>query len=388
MKAYGESLLYTPGPVTVPRVVLEAMARPVVHHRTAEFSAILKDLLDLWQYFFATKQVILPVHTTGRGAMEAVITNMLCKDDTIICICNGKFGTFYANIAELYGVKVHRICTDWEKVVDIDEVRAAIEAHPEARAVTVCHNESTTGLTIDVAEIVDCAKAAGMLVFVDAISSGGCARIDMDAWNVDALVVGSQKGLMCPAGMALAILSDAGWEACERSTLPKYFTNFKAIRKNVSAEHPETPGSTPVSMVYALHQSALMLAEEGREAVFARHDRCARAIRAGLKATGCTLFPENAPDERRSVSLTAFVPPSGLGVNECKNALKKDFGVSIAGGIDSLKGHVLRVGHMGAFYDRDVLTFMACLEAVLMQAGVLSTAGVGIAASLAELKAS
>lgn len=386
MKKYGESVLYTPGPVSVPQRVLSASAMPILHHRTGEFSAILKGLLDKWQWLFATRQPVLPVHTTGRGAMEGVIANLFCKGDSIICVCNGKFGSFFATIAERYGLVAHRVCTDWEAPFDLEAIRAAIAAHPEARAITVCHNESSTAVTIDVPAVARLAREAGMLTLVDAVSSGGCAEINFDAWGVDALVVASQKGLMCPTGMALVILSDEGWKACASADLPKYYTNFLSIRKNMESEKPETPGSTPVSTVYALLESATMMEEEGREALFARHVTVARAVRASLTALGFRLFPENLPEDQRSVSLTAFTPVEGLTANECKEALKRDYGLSIAGGIDHLKGRVLRIGHMGHFYQRDALTFVACLEAMLDSKGLLASPGAGLAACIKALR--
>ncbi len=366
MKKFSDPVLYTPGPARVPERILHAMAKPALHHRSAEFSDILKDLFEKWRWLFGTKQPVLPVHTTGRGAMEAVLTNFLSPNDSIICVANGFFGYFFSTIGGILGLKVHNICTDWQKPVSVEEVEAAIKAHPEARAITICHNESSTGTVVaDIAAIGALAKRAGMLTVVDAVSSGGCARIDFDAWNVDALVVASQKGLMCPAGMSLVILSDDGYKACESGGFPKYYTNFLDIRKGVLKESPDTPGSTPVSLVYALHESVNMMFEEGRDQVFARHEIIAKAVRAGLRALDCTLLPEGTPERNRSVSLTAFVPPNGLSMNDCKKALKEMYGINIAGAIGPLDGQLLRVGHMGYIYERDVLLFFACLQGVI-----------------------
>ncbi len=378
MKKFAENILYTPGPASVPQRVLNAMAKPILHHRTPEFSHILKELLEKWQWLFATEQAILPIHTTGRGAMEASLTNTLKAGDSIICICNGKFGEFYPTIAERYGITVHKICTNWEQVVSLEEVKQAMVDYPQAKAITVCHNESTTALTTNVQAIAQLAKSHGMLTIVDAISSGGCARIDFDAWGIDVLVVASQKGFMSPTGMSLAILSQAAWQACETSTLPKYYTNFNSIRKNVCAERPETPGSTPVSLIYALHEAMCILEEEGREDVFLRHEKNAKAVRAGLTSLGFDIFPLLIPEEFRSVSLTAFTTPHGFSADQCKNALKNDYGLQIANGLGHLKGKVLRVGHMGNIYERDIITFFSCLEMVLMQQNILSTPGISL----------
>lgn len=386
MKRFGETFLYTPGPVAVPHRILQAYTKPLLHHRTAEFSAMLRELLEKWQWLFATKQPVLPIHTTGRGAMEATISNLLQQGDSIISVCNGKFAEFYATIAEKYGLTVHRVANDWEKPVSLAELEATIKAHPEAKAITFCHNESTTGVTLPIEPIVALAHAHGMLTLVDAVSSGGCIRIDFDACGADSLVVASQKGLMCSAGTSLAILSDRAWEACETSNLPKYFTNFKAIRKSTTISSPETPGSTPVTSIYGLLESIRIMQEEGREALFLRHARMGKAVRATLVALGFKLFPMNIPEDQRSNSLTAFTLMDGLSAEECKTALKKDFGIQIAGGLGHLKSSVLRIGHMGHFYDRDALCLAACLEGVLATKGLLKTSGAGLSACLNVLK--
>lgn len=365
--------------------MLDAFARPVLHHRTAAFSELFKDMLEKAGWLFNTAQPVLPIHSTGRGAMEASIANLFSAGDEIICLCNGKFANMFATIAGRYGVIAHKVCEDWEKAPALEELEEAVKAYPNAKAVTICHNESSSAVTLDIRQMADIAHAHDMLLIVDAVSSVGCIQIDFDACGADVLVTASQKGMMCLTGLALAVLSDRAWAACETATLPKYYTNFKDIRKCVLAERPETPGSTPVTAIYGMREALTMMQEEGREELFQRHARVARAIRASLRALGFSLFPAVLPEEMRSNSLTAFTCMEGLSANEFKNALSTQYGLNIAGGIDHLKGRVLRIGHMGHFYDRDAITLVACMEAVLAQRGLLEKPGTALAACLEEL---
>ena len=249
MRAYGELQLFTPGPVHVPARVLAAGARPMLHHRSAEFSRILSSLIDKAQRLFGTQQDILPVHTSGRGAMEGTITNLFSPGDEVLCICNGKFGEMYAAMAERHGLTARRICTDWLKPLDVAEVNSALNAFPAAKAITLCQCETTTAVVNDLPAIAAEAREHGKLVLADCVSSAGCMPMEFDAWDLDAMVTASQKGLMSPTGLSLVVLSDRAWRAVDASRLTGYYIQFREIQKTLHGKRPETPGSTPVSLV-------------------------------------------------------------------------------------------------------------------------------------------
>ncbi len=380
MKSYGDALLLTPGPTSLPRRVLDAYARPILHHRTEALSQLLVSVLDDLRWLFATDSLVLPIHTTGRGAMEAALTNTLHPGDTVISFSNGKFSTIFGDIAVAYGLNVQRICTDWTAPPRLEELEHALEQHPHVRAVTVCHNETSTAVMLDIAEIAKRVHAHGALLLVDAVSSAGCARIDFDECGADVLVTCSQKGLMCTTGMAFALLSERAWIACEQARLPYYYTDFKEIRKCITSKNPETPGSTPVSAFYGLHEALTMMREEGREQLFARHEVMARAIRAMLQALSCPLIPVGLSEAERSHSVTAFLPPTGLSAKELKKEMEERYGLTLASGMGVYTDKALRIGHMGYFFERDALMLAACLEACFAHHQVLQHPGAGVEA--------
>jgi aspartate aminotransferase-like enzyme len=385
MHRFGELQLFTPGPVTVPPRVLAAGARPMLHHRTPEFSAILADLTARAQRLFGTVQDVLPVHTTGRGAMEGSITNLCSPGDEILAVCNGKFGEMYAAIAERHGLRVRRICTDWLKPLDLDEVQAALECAPGVKAVTVSYCETTTAVVNDVAAVAALARDRGALTLVDAVSAAGCLPIEFDAWGLDCLVTASQKGLMSPTGMSLVALGERAWEATRTARLVDYYVRFAEIRKSLHGPRAETPGSTPVSLVCSVAEALRMIEEEGAAEVYARHAKVAAAVRAGLSAMGLALFPAEHP--RRSPALTAFSVPEGLQGSELRGLLKREFGLVAAAGLgEAYKERVVRIGHMGYIFPKDALLVVGALEACLFRLGRLAEPGRGVAACIRALE--
>ena len=380
MKGYSDVLIYTPGPVNVPPRVLEAGARPMIHHRSDEFSAILIDLLAKLRWFFKTEALPLLIHTSGRGAMEGTILNLFSRGDKIISVCNGKFGEMFAEIGTAHGLNVVKICEDWSKDLSMEELEAAIIGSPDAKAITLCHGDTSTARLIDIPSVVAVAKKHGLLTLVDCVSTAGAIPIDFDSWGADVVVAASQKGLMSPTGLSVAFLSEAAWRYTDTSTMGKYYIDFKDIKAYLEASKPETPGSTPVSLVRSLNEALSMMKEEGREEVFARHAKLAGAIRAGLTAMGMTLFPVECMV--RSDALTTFAPPDGVSPGVLKNALKDRFGIMIAGGLGHFTNTTLRAAHMGYFYSRDALLFVAALETVLDRVLSRKATGKGIAACM------
>jgi aspartate aminotransferase-like enzyme len=383
MKAYEDLQLFMPGPVSVPPRILAAGARPMLHHRTPEAAVLIQGVVERSQELFGTRQDVLPVHTTGRGAMEGTILNLLSPGDEVISVCNGKFGEMYAEIAQIHGVTVHKVCQDWLQPMGLDEIERALQAHPGAKAITVCHNETTTACTNDIQGVARLARRHGVLSLVDCVSSAGCMPVEFDQWQLDVMVTASQKGLMCPPGLSLVVLSDAAWQAVDRATSGKFYIQFRDIQKNLHGKRPETPGTTPVSLIACLHEALGMILEEGKENCYARHEKVAKAIRAGLGAMGIASFPEAAVT--RSSALTAIQLPVEV-TAALRAELRDGFGLMVAGGLGkAYKDTVLRIGHMGHVYARDALLVVAAIEASLAKLGRLERVGPGVAACSAEL---
>lgn len=383
MKTYEEMLLLTPGPVQVPHKVLEASSRPILHHRTDEASRLISGVLEKLKDLLGTKQEVLPVHTTGRGAMEGTIVNLFSPGDEIISICNGKFGSMYAEIAEIHGLKVHRVCEDWLRPIDLDEVAQAIAAHTHAKALTICHSDTSTACLNDLQASARLARQSGLLVVVDAISSVGCTPVEFDAWGLDALVTASQKGLMSPPGVSFVVLSEAAWQAVDTARCAKFYIGYRDIQKNLHGKRAETPGTTPISLLAGVNAALDIIMEEGKENCYARHARLAAALRSGLAAAGLALFPAGV--EGRSPALTA-VQTTPVLHDLLLRELKSEWGISVASGLGAqYKKTVLRIGHMGNVYPRDIVALVAAVEGILLQAGAVDGVGKGVAACLQVL---
>ena len=389
MQPQSEITLYTPGPVTVPQRILAAGAMAMIHHRSPAFHELYSACMHDMQWLLGTSQDVLMTHTSGRGAMEGCISNLLCAGDQVASVVNGNFGAMYGKIATAYGLKVHQVLTDWAKPFAGDaaaaELEAVLTANPGIKAITICHNDTSNSVENDNRLASTIARKPGVLLLVDAVSSAGCMPIEFDAWDIDALVTASQKGLMSPAGVAFVALSDRAWKAAESSNLPRYFTNFKDIRKKFHEKPgaPETPGSTPVSLVRCVTEALAMIREEGRDQVFARHARLAAAVRAGITGMGMDLVPANQASP--SASVTTFYFPQGVNAGAIRSALVNSFRMQIAGGLGQYKDSTLRIGHMGYFYDASAISVIGALETVLYRLGAVAQPGAGIAACMKAL---
>jgi aspartate aminotransferase-like enzyme len=382
--------LFTPGPVAVPPRVLAAGAMPMVHHRSPIFHKLYGECIQNMQWLLNTRQDVLLTHTSGRGAMDACITNLLSYGDEVACVLNGNFAGMFEKIVKNYGLKAIPVLNDWEKPFAGSEAEAelaaALKANPKIKAVTICHNDTSNSVQNDIRLAAKVAHEHRALLIVDAVSSVGCAAIDFDEWDVDAMAMAVQKGLMSPAGLGFVVLSDRAWKEAETSNLPRYFTNLQDIRKKFHEKPgaPETPGSTPVSLLRCVAEALTMIREEGREEVFARHIRLAAAVRAGLAEMRLEIVPANRKSP--SVSVTTFLVPEGTTAAAIRKELLASFKIQIAGGLGQYKDNTLRIGHMGYCHDADILCVISALEMVLCRLGVRRDPGSGIAACMRALR--
>ena len=358
-------LLMTPGPTRVPDRVLAAGGSPMIHHRTPAFSRALVSVIERLRPLYGTEAAdVLPIHTTGRGGLEASIANLFSAGDEIIACCNGKFGEMWAELAETYGLVVHRVCTDWSRSVSPSVVEAALGRHPRARAVTMTHGDSSTGVLNDVAAVLRLTRSRDALGMVDCISSFGGAPFSFDEWGADVVVTASQKCLMSSPGLAFVAVSNRAWHANRSARLPRSYWDFDAVRTNLARAQPETPGTAPVHIFLQLAESLVMIHEEGVTAFRARHDANAATVRARTEALGFEpLFPEL---ERLSPTLTALRTPPDTSPSRIRDGLRQR-GIVVAEGLGKHSGNSIRIGHMGDIRPDDVERTCDALAAVVAE---------------------
>jgi len=367
--------LLAPGPTPVPESTLLAMAAPVIHHRTPQFSEIFLEAAELLKYVFQTEQDVLILSSSGTGAMEGSVTNLFSPGDEVIAINGGKFGERWGQIAESYGLKVHWIKVEWGKAVEVDEVKKVLDANPGIKGVLTQASETSTTVAHPVREIAALTKDRDCITVVDGITAVGVFDVPMDDWGIDVLVSGSQKALMLPPGLAFAALSEKAWAFQEKAKCPRYYFDFAKERKNLAKK---TTAYTPaVSLIIGLRESLRMIKEEGLEGVFKRHDRLARAARAGAKALGLKLLAPESP----SNAATGVYVPEGVDGAAFVKYLRDDMGVTIAGGQDHLKGKIFRIAHLGYTDTFDIVIAISAVEMALKRFGYEFEFGSGVAAA-------
>ena len=372
-----KTLLLTPGPTPVPEDVLEAMARPIIHHRHEPFRAIVEQVKEDLKYLFQTKNDVLILAATGTGAMEGSVVNLLSRGDKAIVVQAGKFGERWTEICEAYGVEAIPIDVEWGKAVDPEEVRTALDRTPAVRAVFLQASETSTGVRHPVREIAALVAAReNTVIVVDAITALGVFDLPTDAWNLDVVVTGSQKALMLPPGLAFASLSEKAWRFVKESSLPKYYFDFAKEKKNLAKN--QTAYTSSVSLIIGLQASLARIKDEGLENLFARTDKLARATRAGVKALGLELLAPESP----SNACTAIKVPEGIDGAKIPSLIREKYGVAVAGGQAHLKGKIIRISHMGYVNAYDILSGLAALEFVLRDLDYPVETGASVKAAL------
>ena len=374
-----EMNLRIPGPTPLPPEVREAGGRQMINHRGPEFAALLRRISTGLQPWFGTSYDIVLLSAAGTGGLEAAVVNTLSPGDAVLAVTIGAFGERFARIAEAYGAAVTRLEVDWGRAADPDEVRRALVVAPAGgwRAVLLTHNETSTGVQNDIAALaVTIHQAApGALVLVDGISAVGAVPFEMDGWGIDVLVSGSQKAWMAAPGMSFIALSDRAWEAAASARMPRFYLDV--ARHRDEAASGQTPWTPAVAVIYQVDAGLTLMEREGREAVFARHAACADAARAGLASLGLRLLADPA---HASQTVTAAWLPDGLDGKAFFAALRER-GLVVAGGQGSLKGKVLRVGHLGWVTTDDIADAIEVMGDVLRSDRLASPAPVVTAGS-------
>jgi aspartate aminotransferase-like enzyme len=371
--------LLAPGPTPVPPEVLLAMARPVIHHRTPQFEAVFAEVQTGLQWLYQTSEDVLILAASGTGAMEAAVTNTTSPGDRVLVVNGGKFGERWTKIANAYGLAVDELRVEWGKAVAPEAVERVLREHSDTKLVLMQASETSTTALHPVEPIARLVRDRDTLLVVDGITAVGVLDLPMDRLGIDVLVTGSQKALMLPPGLAFLALSKRAWRATKDARTPRFYFDLARERDN-QAKH--TTAWTPaISLVFGLHAALALLAAEGLEAVFARHDRLARATRAGAQALGLRLVAPEAP----SPAATGIFLPEGVS-GKLVGYLRDKVRVTFAGGQDQLKGKIARLAHLGYIDTFDVVTALAALEMGLAVFGHPVRFGVGVGAAEAVLR--
>ena len=359
--------LRIPGPTPCPSEVLQVMARQMINHRGGEFGQILNKVTANLKQLFQTKGDVFLLTSSGTGGLEAAIVNTLSPGDKVLSVSMGIFGERFGTIAQQFGAEVIPLRFDWGKAADAGAVHQALKAEPKIKAVLVTHNETSTGVTNDLASISSAVKEFDKLLLVDAISSLGSIDLPVDDWHCDVTVTGSQKGWMAPPGLAMVSVSQEAWQAHAKAKMPRFYWDFTQAKSYL--EKGQTPWTPAISTVFALSVSLEMMLKEGLSNIIARHARVGKAARAGVKSLGLSLF---ADENYASNTVTAVASSDGLDTKKMLKLLREEHQIMLSGGQQRLDGKIFRIGHLGWVTEGDIETVISALKVVLPQAGFRS----------------
>jgi aspartate aminotransferase-like enzyme len=373
--------LRIPGPTPLPDAVREAGQLQMINHRGPEFQELLVRASAGMRPWFGTKSDVQILTSSGTGGLESAVVSFLSPGDPVLAVSIGNFGERFARIADIYGADVTLLEVEWGQAADPDSVREAIRAMAgegrSPRAVLVTFNETSTGVTNPIAQLAGAIREAApeTLILVDGVSGIGAMPFQMDAWDIDVVVTGSQKAWMIPPGLAMAAASERAWAAAATATMPRFY--FDLARHREVLPKGQTPWTPAVGLVFQLEAALALMEAEGMEAIFARHVACGSASRAGLQALGFELFADQA---YASDSVTSAHVPEGVEWSAVSKELQAR-GLILAGGQGKLKGKVFRIGHLGHVGVDDIVHAIEVLEAGATAAGVPVTRDVAAEAA-------
>ncbi len=370
------NLLLTPGPTQIPADVCAALGRPIIHHRTPQFQDNIKEAIEGLQYVFQTKNEIYLLASSGTGAMEAAVCNLLSPGDKAITVEGGKFGERWTELCKAYNAEPTVIEVEWGTAVDPAKIKELLDQAPETKAVFVTLNETSTGVVSDIEAIAKIVKETSAVLVVDAVSGLGVVDCQTDKWGVDIVCSASHKGFMLPPGLAFLSVSDKAYKVIEASTNARYYWDLRKSKKAFAAT--DTPFTPAIGIVVALCESLKKFKAEGIDNLLANYGRLAEGTRAAARALGLSLF---AKDDCISNVLTAISLPEDVDGGKLVKTMRDTYGISVAGGQGHLKGKIIRISHMGCIDEYDILTGISCLEKTLKELGYKFELGVGVAAA-------
>jgi aspartate aminotransferase-like enzyme len=369
--------LITAGPTPLPPRVMSAMGEPVMYHRAPAFDALFARILERLPRVFGTRNDVIVFTSSGTGAMESAVSNLVAPGQPILACAGGKFGERWIELGEAYGAAVVRYEPGWGARLDPAEVDRLLSEHPDVEVVYATLSETSTGVVHDVRALAEAARGHGAMLVVDAISGVGAVELRQDEWGIDVVIGGSQKALMSPPGLGFVSVSQRALDAASQRPGGRYYFDWTRAIAEQRKDSPATPFTPAVTLLRALDVALELIEEEGLEAIMARHDLLARAARAGARGLGLELFGD--PDERSTVVTAVELPDSIDGAKVPK--LLRERGITANGGQGRLKGRILRIAHCGYFGAFDVITILAGLELALNELGADVELGAGVAAA-------
>jgi len=372
-------ILLTPGPTPLPPQVRQALAQSILHHRTSQYRAIFKRTLQGMQTVMQTAQPVFCLTSSGTGAMEAAVVNFLSPGDEAVVVLGGKFAERWQSLCKTYGMTVVPIPLAYGDAVDPQQVAAALASHPKAKAVFATLCETSTGVVHDIQGLAAVTRKSAAVLVIDAISGLLADECCTDAWGVDVLVAGSQKGLMLPPGLAFLSVSERAWTLAEHAKTPRAYYDLRLYKKSLADD--DTPFTSAVSTVIALDEALKLILQRGVAQTIHRCALMAQATRAGMETLGLSLFAK-----RPSNGVTAVNVPAGVDGKQLTKLMYDQSKVMVAGGQGEMAGKIFRFAHMGFISPEDVLAGFGALEQALSTLRYRFTSGDGVKAAQAVLQ--
>ncbi len=371
-----KNYIMTPGPTPISEEVLLAHARPLMHHRSPEFSKIFMEVTEKLKEFMQTKNDVYILTSSGSGSMEAAVTNSFSVGDKVLVVNIGNFGERFKKICSNFRLDVVSIDYEWGETADPEDVKKALDEDSEIKGVLVQLSETSTGAINDIEAIGNIVKNYEAILVVDAISGIGASELKTDEWNLDIVCGGSQKAISAPTGIAFISISEKAWKLIERSNMSKFYFDLKTARNYFKKTPPQTPWTPGISIIVALNKALDIFLSEGREKAFERHKVLAMAAQRACEKLGLKLLVNN--ENSRGFSVTSVKVPEGVDGKELLKIMRVKYGVTLAGGQGKLAGKIFRIGHIGYFGIFDIIIAISALEFALKEQGYGFELGVGV----------
>jgi aspartate aminotransferase-like enzyme len=371
--------LLSPGPTPIPEEVLREAAKPIIHHRTPEFSRNFMDTVEGLKYVFQTEQDVYILASSGTGAMEAAVVNILSHGDRVLSINAGKFGARWSHICRAYGIHVKEILLRWGETCSKEKVKKELGTHPDVKAVLTTLSETSTGAVFDIEGFGEIVAKTDALLVVDGISGIGATPCPMDDWNVDVMISGSQKSFMTPPGLAYIAFSTKAWTMIQNSSLPKFY--FDAVAAMKAMEKKTSPWTPATSLILQQRKALERIRKLTLEKLFEHHKILGDATRAGIQALGLELLAKPPGN-----ILTAAKIPDGIDGVILIRLMHEKYRAYIAGAQAPHKGEFFRIAHLGYMGGFDIITALSAVEMTLSELGYDLEAGTSVSAAQNILK--
>ena len=371
-----QQLLRIPGPSPIPPSVGRAMSQPMIGHRGKETSTMLATIKPKLRKVFGTSQDVTIITGSGTAGLEAAVVNIVQPGDEVLVVVTGAFGERFSKICNTYNITIHQYDVEWGQALNPTDIKRYVQDHPKIKAVFSTYCETSTGILNPIKELAkEVREVSEALIVIDGVSCVGGVETKMDEWGIDLMVTGSQKAFMLPAGLTFIAASERAWKVIETNTQPRFYLDLKRYRDNLLKD--TTPFTPALSLLFGLEQVLNLMEEEGLNEVYARHRLMMNMTRAAFKALDIPLLTSDAD---ASPTVTA-IQPVDFDAEAFRKVIKKEFGLSVAGGQQHLSGKIFRIGHMGYCSPADVLQTISLMEIGLVMVGKEIELGKGTAAA-------